>query len=84
METEPIMHPPIKRITLNPQVLAGKPTVRGLRISVEHILQALGNDVPVEDLLSEYPDLDRDDILACIQYAAQIVSEERVYPVGAP
>ena len=74
----------LDRITLNPQVLAGKPTVRGLRISVDHILQALGNDVPVDDLLSDYPDLEKADILACLQYASRLVSEERVYPVGAP
>jgi uncharacterized protein (DUF433 family) len=71
------------RITLNPAVLAGKPTIRGLRISVEHILNALGADVPIDDLLRDYPDLQRADILACLQYAAQLVSEERVYPVGA-
>lgn len=72
------------RITLNPQVLAGKPTIRGLRISVEHVLQALANDVPIEDLLNDYPDLEKADILACLQYAHQLVSQERVYPVGAP
>lgn len=61
----------IDRITLNPKVLAGKPTVRGLRISVEQILAALGNDVPVADLLSDYPELEREDVLACLQYATR-------------
>jgi uncharacterized protein (DUF433 family) len=73
-----------ERITLNPAVLAGKPTVRGLRISVDQILQALANDVPISDLLADYPDLERADILACLKYASGLVSEERVYPVGAP
>jgi uncharacterized protein (DUF433 family) len=72
------------RITFDPQVLAGKPTIRGLRISVEQVLTALGNDVPIDELLRDYPDLEKTDILACLQYAAQLVSEERIYPVGAP
>lgn len=66
------------RITLNPAVLAGKPTVRGLRISVDQILQALANDVPINDLLADYPDLERADILACLKYASATASEERV------
>ena len=74
----------LDRITLNPKVLAGKPTIRGLRISVEQILAALANDVPFDDLLQDYPELEREDILACLQYASQRVSEDRVYPVGAP
>lgn len=49
------MEPLIERITMNPAVLAGKPTIRGMRISVEHVLTALGSDVPVEDILADYP-----------------------------
>lgn len=78
------MNQELDRITLNPLILAGKPTIRGLRISVEHVLQALARDTSIDDLLHDYPDLERADILACIQYAAQLVSDERVYPVGAP
>jgi uncharacterized protein (DUF433 family) len=73
----------IPRITINPKVLAGKPTIRGLRISVEQILRALGNGVPVEDLLKDYPELEREDIQACWAYAADLVAEQRIYPVGA-
>jgi uncharacterized protein (DUF433 family) len=69
------------RITLNPAVLAGKPTIRGLRISVEQVLQALANDVPKEELLADYPDLEPEDIRACQAYAADLVSSERVYLV---
>ena len=72
----------LERITFDPGVLAGKPTIRGLRISVDQILQALANDVPVADLLADYPELERADILACLRYASALVSEERVYPVG--
>jgi len=71
-----------ERITVDPRVLVGKPTIRGRRISVEQILQALAHDVPVADLLKDYPDLERADIQACLAYAAERVMEERVYPVG--
>jgi uncharacterized protein (DUF433 family) len=73
-----------KRVTIKPNLLGGKPTIRGLRISVEQILKALANDVPVADLLADYPDLEREDILACLDYAARLVGDEKVYPVGAP
>lgn len=72
-----------ERITLNPKVLLGKPTIRGLRISVEQILHALAAGVPVEDLLQDYPELEIDDIRAALAYAASIISEERVYDLKA-
>jgi uncharacterized protein (DUF433 family) len=67
-----------ERIVLNPAVLAGKPTVRGLRISVEHILRALSSGVPESEILADYPDLEPDDLRACIAYAADLVESERV------
>ena len=74
---------PNERITIDPNVLLGKPTIRGLRISVEQILRALAGGVSHDDLLKDYPELEREDILACIAYAAALVSSERVYPVEA-
>lgn len=70
------------RITLNPAILAGKPTVRGLRISVEHVLRALSSGIPESELLAEYPDLEPEDLHACLAYAADLVASERVYPVA--
>jgi uncharacterized protein (DUF433 family) len=67
-----------KRITLKPNILGGKPTIRGLRISVEQILTALAHGVPESDLLADYPDLEREDIRACMQYAAQLVAGDNV------
>lgn len=69
-------------ITADPAVLVGKPTIRGLRISVEQVLRALGSGVPESELLADYPDLTREDLLACQAYAADIVASERVYPVA--
>jgi uncharacterized protein (DUF433 family) len=62
------------RITADPAVLAGKPVVRGLRISVEHVLRALAGGVPAAELLAEYPELQPEDVSACLAYAADPVA----------
>jgi len=69
------------RITMNPAVLAGKPVIRGLRISVEHVLLALSAGIPTDELLTEYPDLQPEDLSACLAYAAEMIGAERVYPI---
>ncbi|HEB10550.1 MAG TPA: DUF433 domain-containing protein [Spirochaetales bacterium] len=71
----------LSRIETNPQVLTGKPIVRGLRISVDQILKSLAAGIETEELLSEYPELESEDIKACLLYAAKLVEEERVYPI---
>lgn len=73
----------LDRITVNPEVMVGKPTIRGLRITVEQILKALGGGVTSEDLLEDYPDLEAADIQAVLLYAAKLVEDERVYRVAA-
>ena len=72
----------LSRITLNPRVMVGKPTIRGLRISVEHILKALANGVNVDEMLEDYPELELDDIKAALTYAAMLVDEERVFQIS--
>jgi uncharacterized protein (DUF433 family) len=70
------------RITVDTDVLVGKPTIRGLRISVEQILKALAAGVTTQDLLQDYPDLEEEDIRASLLYASRLVEEERVFSVG--
>ncbi|MFT4092645.1 MAG: DUF433 domain-containing protein [Niabella sp.] len=60
----------LDRIMINPEVLHGKPVIRGLRYPVESILEYLAGGDTIEDLLKEFPDLERDDILACLAYAS--------------
>jgi uncharacterized protein (DUF433 family) len=72
------------RITLDPHVLAGKPTIRGLRLSVEQVLAELAAGVPEQEILEEYPGLEPEDIRAVLLYAKELVAMERVYPVGQP
>jgi uncharacterized protein (DUF433 family) len=73
----------LNRITVNPDIMVGKPTVRGLRITVEQILKALAGGVTVEDLLEDYPELEKEDIQAVLLYASERISEEQVFAVNA-
>lgn len=72
----------LSRITVDPDVLVGKPTIRGLRISVEQVLRALAAGVPEADLLDDYPDLEAADIRAVLAYAAEQVASDKVYRVA--
>lgn len=60
----------INRITIDPDICHGKPTIRGLRYPVENILELLASGMTIEDLLEDYPDLEREDFLACLEFAA--------------
>lgn len=70
------------QIEVNPQILAGKPVIRGTRISVELILELLAAGRTPADILVEYPHLSEEQIRACMAYALELVRSERVYPVG--
>lgn len=72
----------LKRITINPQVMVGKPTIRGLRITVDQILKALAAGITTEELMEDYPELEPEDIQAVLLYAAELVSEERVFKMA--
>lgn len=60
----------LERITIDPEVCHGKPVIRGLRYPVESMLEYLAAGDSMEDLLAEFPGLERDDLLACLQFAA--------------
>ncbi|KAA2240390.1 DUF433 domain-containing protein [Chitinophaga agrisoli] len=59
----------LSRITINPEVGHGKPTIKNTRYTVESMLEYLAGGDTIEDILSEFKDLQREDILACIAYA---------------
>ncbi len=71
----------LKRITVNPEVMTGKPTIRGLRITVEQILKALANGITTQQLLEEYPELEKKDIQTVLVHATELVSEEKMYKI---
>ena len=71
------------RITINPNVMVGKPTIRGLRITVEQVLKALAGGITTKELLEDYPELEPEDIQAVLLYAAELVREEQVFEIGS-
>jgi uncharacterized protein (DUF433 family) len=78
----------LKRITVEPAIFGGKPTIRGLRIAVEHVLGMLAAGDTPEKLLDEFPFLEPADIQACLAYAHRSMSgeqvHERIAAIGAP
>jgi uncharacterized protein (DUF433 family) len=64
-----------ERIIVDPEILAGKPVIRGTRLAVELILELLAAGQSEHDLLTDYPGLTRDDILACLSYASYLAHE---------
>jgi uncharacterized protein (DUF433 family) len=71
------------RITVNPEVMVGKPTIRDVRITVEQILKGLAGGLTTKDLLEDYPELEEEDIKAALLYASELVGEEKVFAVNA-
>lgn len=67
-----------ERITVNPDVCNGKPTIRGKRITVQTILEFLGNGDSVDEILENFPMLEREDIYASIQFASSVVDNNYV------
>jgi uncharacterized protein (DUF433 family) len=69
----------LERISIDPKICHGQACIKGTRIPVYQILHMLANGDTVEELLQEYPSLKREDILACIEYAAEL-TEEQIVP----
>jgi len=69
------------RITVDSNILVGKPIIKGTRIAVEFILELLANGWTVENILRNYPQLKREDVTAALKYAAEVLKEEKVYPL---
>lgn len=69
----------IERITVDPEVLAGKPIIKGTRISVEFVVELLGRGATVTDILEEYDHITAEDIQACLAYAGELLKSERIY-----
>ena len=69
-----------QRIVLDPAVLAGKPVIRGTRLSVDFIIGLLADGWSEADILRQYEGITRDDIAACLAYARDALTSEKVYP----
>ena len=73
----------LQRITSDPGVCHGQPTVRGLRYPVENLLELLSSGMTIDEVLDDYPDLERDDLLAALEFGALAAGGGRVVPLGA-
>ena len=71
------------RITIDPEICHGKPTVRGLRYPVEMILELLSAGMSTPEILADYPDLESADITAVLEYATQLSRVQRIEPLSA-
>ncbi len=71
------------RIVVDPEILVGKPVVRGTRISVELVLDHLAENPDVQELFAAYPHLSIEDVKACLAYAKALVGGEDIYPSTA-
>ena len=70
-----------QRIVIDPEVMVGKPIIRGTRITVEMILKLLAQDNTPESILQDYPHLTKEDILAALLYGYEVVAHEEVFPL---
>ncbi len=72
----------LKRITANPEIFSGKPIIRGMRISVELVLNLLAQGETTQSILEDYPDLEEQDIRACIAYAHAVIAHDSLDEVS--
>lgn len=70
----------LDRITVDPAIFGGKPIIRGRRLAVDHVLAMLAGGDSIDTILEGYAWLEREDVLACLEYARRLVAHERVLP----
>ena len=71
------------RITIDPAICHGKPCIRGLRYPVETILELLSSGMSIDEVLRDYEDLEREDVLATLAFAARLAQVKRIQPLAA-
>lgn len=68
----------LSRITIDPEVMSGRPTIRKMRFTVVQMLELLAAGMTNEEILNDYPYIEKDDIFACLQYAAKVADTRQV------
>jgi len=66
------------KICISPDIMLGKPVIRGTRITVEFIIKKMSEGMEIEDIISEYPPVQKDDIMACLAYSADVISKDEI------
>ena len=69
----------LQRITIDSEICHGKPSIRGLRYPVETILQLLSSGMSTEEILEDYEDLKKEDVMACLVYASKLAEVKSIY-----
>jgi uncharacterized protein (DUF433 family) len=72
---------PFDRITFDPKIMGGRACIRGMRITVAHVVNMVANGMTTEEIVNEYPDLQAEDVRQALQYAAFLTREE-IYPAA--
>lgn len=72
----------MSRITIDPEICHGKPIIRGLRYPVENMLELLASGMTIDELLADYPDLEKEDFLACMAYASKVLQIKSIHKVA--
>ncbi len=72
-----------ERIIVDPDILVGKPVIKGTRLAVEFIVDLLAQGWSEDEILRNYPGISQDDIRACLSYASELLRAEKVYPFSA-
>ncbi len=67
-----------EKICISPDIMLGKPVIRGTRITVEFIIKKRSEGMEIEDIISEYPPVQKDDIMACLAYSADVISKDEI------
>ena len=73
-----------ERIVIDPEILVGKPVIKGTRLAVEFVVDLLAQGWQESEIIRNYPGLTRDDIAACLKYATNILNAEKIYPFELP
>ena len=73
----------LSRITLNPNVCKGKPTIRNMRFTVAQMLELMAGGMNMEEILEDYPYIQKEDVWACLWYAARIANAQTVLPLAS-
>jgi len=71
-----------ERIQIDPEILVGKPVIKGTRLAVEFVIDLLAQGWTEEQILQSYPGITHEDMQACLAYASAILNAERVYPLS--
>ena len=71
----------VQRVEVNPDIMVGKPVIKGTRIPVDLIVKLLGEGLNIEEILKDYPQLSETDVKAALLYASKVLSGEQVFPI---